>query len=669
MGNRYFWGRYTLEKKYGDAYTSQGNMVRVGVNASSSNPSTSDFEIVAMRNKPNPVGNNKWTYSGEYWVASANIDACDEYSYCIVIYRNASSSLISSLFGTSSIPSGRKTGTLNIDFNTMGGNSNSSLIWGGNYIYWSIFTNGKYWILDGQKYTGSGSGYAGEIVLVNSNKLLSLYNYPDDCYDFHRWYTILKYSQGNFIDRVTSNKSNAYPDNNYQGEYWWNYSYGSDYQRYDNIDPISVTIPNEIKGDDSIQITVEPRNKDVVDNTNNWLGTVTQYNYEYSTGDNQWHNIISNTTSTTYQYTVPLGTPTFQVRVRANDTIGFTSTDYVYSSTVTVKNNDPPTAPGRVTASNVYADQVATITITAATDPNGQVVNYEWQRSVDGGAYSTIQTTGADTLSITDNIGADWGTVAYRVRAKDDYGEWGPYATSETYTINENLLTIAAPPYSLGMQTSPFYYTFSIGITGNPVTTNGITAIVYLDNRQIHEETDLERDEAVSVPIDPRLLGASTHTILVVASKEGYTTAEQSSDFYIEGISAPAGGIIEQLQNSAGQAVIPYTLGQAVIGRDGKDINTIIEEVESNSLKIESGSYSGNGTYGSYNPNTLMTSFEAKMMILSDSTGSTTLTWVGSPTVGNITVNSTTSQISWYANSAANQFNTSGQTYYYTIIG
>jgi len=93
-------------------------------------------------------------------------------------------------------------------------------------------------------------------------------------------------------------------------------------------------------------------------------------------------------------------------------------------------------------------------------------------------------------------------------------------------------------------------------------------------------------------------LSATTHNILIRASKEGYTTAEQSSDFYIEGISAPAGGIIEQLQNSAGQAVLPYTLGQCVIGRDGKDFNTLLEETEAASLKIESGSYSGSGVYG-----------------------------------------------------------------------
>ena len=466
-----------------------------------------------------------------------------------------------------------------------------------------------------------------------------------------------------FIEYISSNHSSEWPS------YSADYDENSDYVFFvskDNqeVDP-SLTLPTTAEGGDTISLTLT-RTQDAIDNR---YGTL-YYTVEYSLDGSGWTTLANETSNQfSFNISIPKGIETVQARAIVSDNLGYTSDDYVYSNTTSVNNNDPPTAPGRVTASNVYADQVATVSITAATDPNGEVVNYEWQRSVDGGAYSTIQTTDADTLSIKDNIGADWGTVAYRVRAKDDYGEWGPYATSETYTINENLLTIAAPSYSLGMQTSPFYYTFSVGITGNPVTTNGITAIVYLDNRQIHEETDLEKDESVSVPIDPRLLSATTHSILVVASKEGYTTAEQSSDFYIEGISAPAGGIIEQLQNSAGQAVLPYTLGQCVIGRDGKDINTLLEETEAASLKIESGSYSGSGVYGQYNPNTISTSFLPKMFTVTDATGSSSLVWTGSPSVNNIVINATSSGISWYGTSATNQFNSSGQTYYYTVIG
>ena len=469
--------------------------------------------------------------------------------------------------------------------------------------------------------------------------------------------TVPYYVQGSFIAYLSSSNSSAYPSNSYTGSYWY-VSEGSD-----NIDAVEVILPAEVKGGEDMEVQVTPSN------SKKYGGNIT-YTIEYNFGSGwQSYGQLGEYDATSFTINVPWGSESAQVRVKAKDDLGFTSSTYTISNQATVDNNDPPTAPGNITVTNVTANNAATISITAATDPDGEVVNYEWGRSIDGNAYSVLQTTDANTLSITDNIGVDWGTVTYRVRAKDDYGEWGPYAVSNVYTVNEGILTIASPSYSLGMLVSPFYYTFSIGITGEPISTNEIHAVVYLDNKQIYEATNLERDESVSVPIDPRLLSATTHSILIVASKEGYTTTEQSSDFYIEGISAPAGGIIEQLQNSAGQAVLPYTLGQCVIGRDGKDFNTLLEETEAASLKIESGSYSGSGVYGQYNPNTISTSFFPKMFTITDATGSSSLVWTGSPSVNGITINATSSGITWYGDSAANQFNSSGQSYYYTVIG
>ena len=489
-----------------------------------------------------------------------------------------------------------------------------------------------------------------------SSKQLTCKNSGDN-YNIYKYNVDSRRVADERLGYVSSAYSNEY-DTGYDGRYYWFT------QSSQEVDP-SLTLPATAEGGDTISLTLT-RTQDAI---NNSYGTL-YYTVEYSLDGSAWTTLADETSNQfSFNISIPKGIETVQARAIVSDNLGYTSDDYVYSNTTSVNNNEPPTAPGRVTASNVTANNTATISITAATDPNGEVVNYEWGRSIDNGSYSVLQTTDANTLSITDNIGVDWGTVTYRVRAKDDYGEWGPYAVSDTYTINEGILTIASPSYSLGMLVSPFYYTFSIGITGKPVSTDEIHAVVYLDNKQIYEATNLEKDESVSVPIDPRLLSATTHSILIVASKEGYTTTEQSSDFYIEGISAPAGGIIEQLQNSAGQAVLPYTLGQCVIGRDGKDINTLLEETEAASLKIESGSYSGSGVYGQYNPNTISTSFLPKMFTVTDATGSSSLVWTGSPSVNNIVINATSSGISWYGTSATNQFNSSGQTYYYTVIG
>lgn len=478
-----------------------------------------------------------------------------------------------------------------------------------------------------------------------------------DNYNIYKYNVSSRLVADDILGYASSANSSEY-DTGYDGRYYWFT------QSAQEVDP-TLTLPATAEGGDTISLTIT-RSQDAI---NNRYGTL-YYTVEYSLAGGAWTPLADETSNQfSFNISIPEGTETVQARVLVSDNLGYTSNDYVYSNTTSVNNNEPPTAPGRVTASNVVANNTATISITAATDSDGEVTNYEWSRSIDGGAYSVLQTTDANTLSITDEIGTDWGTITYRVRAKDDYGEWGPYATSDTYTINEGLLTIAAPSYSLGMLTSPFYYTFSIGITGQPISTDQISAVVYLDNRQIYEASSLKKDESVSVPVDPRLLSATTHTILIRANKEGYTTAEQTSDFYIEGISAPAGGIIEQLQNSAGQAVLPYTLGQCVIGRDGKDFNTLLEETEAASLKIESGSYSGSGVYGQYNPNTISTSFLPKMFTVTDATGSSSLVWTGSPSVNNVVINASSSGISWYGTSATNQFNLSGQTYYYTVIG
>ena len=70
----------------------------------------------------------------------------------------------------------------------------------------------------------------------------------------------------------------------------------------------------------------------------------------------------------------------------------------------------PPPAP--LTCPACVRGGSATITLTAATDPDGTVASYIFERQVDGGAWE--QVAQANSLTQTDPIGEDWGTVAYR---------------------------------------------------------------------------------------------------------------------------------------------------------------------------------------------------------------------------------------------------------------
>lgn len=617
MSTRYIWSVYDLELDY----FWNPEWIWISPLTITTNNGDGEYHLVNMSSLPTNLGDGRGRYNGSYFISGEFSSTWADWPYFLVVANDHGNN--------TQVSNGEGSGTINFTI------------------------DGRYCRLFGE-YNEDGEQKL-EAPLVGSGRLDLTFRVDGDKEGgaFHEYTQGAQYVPGDFLEYVSSSSSSAYTEGQVGQRYYYR-------QSSDNPNPTNINISpsSGLEGGDTVTIQLTaPSSR---------YGTIS-YQYEVDTGNG--YMPIATSTQKTYSYTIPEGSPYIRVRVKSQDNLGYVSTDYKESSQYSVNNNDPPTAPGSVTASNVTANNTATISITAATDPNGEVINYEWSRSIDSGAYSILQTTDANILSITDEIGVDWGTVTYRVRAKDDYGEWGPYAVSDTYTVNEGILTIAAPAYSLGMLTSPFYYTFSIGITGQPVSTNGIDAIVYLDNRQIYEASDLEKDESVSVPVDPRLLSATTHTILIRASKEGYTTAEQSSDFYIEGISAPAGGIIEQLQNSAGQAVLPYTLGQCVIGRDGKDFNTLLEETEAASLKIESGSYSGSGVYGQYNPNTISTSFLPKMFTITDATGSSSLVWTGSPSVNGITINATSSGITWYGSSASNQFNSSGQTYYYTVIG
>lgn len=661
MGNRYLWTQYDLEMEYRVEHN--WNAYSDGYCFSySDNGTARNFWKIGLTKAPTPVGNNSFTYTGDYEIRNYNatLDPQD-CPYMLVYYKNCDTSLANTFFnGSRKTTSGSYNGTLIINSSTLGTSSTSYPCWG--EIFCCGWSAPRYWWLQSRDNTSSSSTrkYAHYVVLSTSSVIS---HEGDNLYSVGYVYTSRDYYRGDKLGYRTSSSSSGYPNGDYTGGYWYEYAYYNN-NRYDNIDPTAISIPDTINANDYITVTITPNPNE---NANSGLGTDTYYTYEYKFGSSgSWTQFQQATTSTTATLQIPAGTESVQVRARASDTLGFTSTTYVTSSTVEVINNYPPSAPGSINVTGVQVDQEATITITEATDTDGYITNYYWERSIDGSAFTQIQKTTNLVLSIKDQISADWGTVAYRVRAKDDYGEYGEYITSATQEIQEGVLMISTPSYNLGEQISPFYFTFQINVTGAPDDTS-VHVDVYLDGR-LKDSQDTNFATDISIPIDPRLLSATTHTIMIIAEKEGYTTAQSSNVFYISGITAPSGGVVEQLQNPTGQAVLPMTLGQCVIGRDGKDINTVIEEVEAAQAKVYSGSYSGTGTYGSGSPNTISVQGTPKMAFIAESGSSSGLMWGGSPTVGNVTFNAASGSLTWYASSASAQYNTTGTNYYYMIL-
>lgn len=577
------------------------------------------------------------------------------------------------------------------DYNTISsGNTIKKIDWSGQaYVADKLVWNGKSFDLEGniekwdfydtgtqeskrgtQKcmalYT-SGNQW-GAIAQVSDGTRVIWYYYHSgthfECNKTTRYYFVTVtssagYERGDLLGYVSSNNTSAYPNNSSSGSYWY-YKLASQ-----QVDATSIEIPgSSADGGDKINITISFPS----DAINNKYGTLTYIlEYSYSGGSwTQFKQIDSPKSNSTFSFEIPQGITSLQIRSQVKDSLQYTSNDYTYSNTITVNNNYPPSAPASIRVMNVQVDQNAIIAITAATDTDGYIANYYWERSIDGGTYQQIQETSASTLSITDTISANWGTVSYRVRAKDDYGDYGDYITSEVYEIQEGILTIATPSYNLGEQISSFYFIFQVNATGQ-ATSNNVSVEIYLDNKLIQsEDTNFSTD--IIVPLYPQYLSSKIHSIKVQAHKEGYTTAETTNIFSVTAIEAPTSGIIEQLQNPDKQNILPVTLGRCVIGRDGKDINTVIEEVEAAQAKVYSGSYSGTGTYGSGSPNTISVQGTPKMAFIAESGSSSGLMWGGSPTVGNVTFNAASGSLTWYASSASAQYNTTGTNYYYMIL-
>lgn len=345
-------------------------------------------------------------------------------------------------------------------------------------------------------------------------------------------------------------------------------SNGTQYRVYehigsDNIDPSAVSSPADPRGGQSTTVTVTPSTGKVYD------GTVS-YRYEYSINGGMSWVLIGTTTETSQQVPIPEGTPSFQARVRAQDDLGFTSSTYVYSEQVTVINNEPPTAPGSISVGQILAGQAVTITLTAATDTDGTVVKYIYERSIDGSGWSQIAEVNA--LTYTDNVGTEWATVAYRACAVDDDGAAGPYVTGETSTVNEGILYISGPAPDMGTVFAIFTAQIGVGVTGTAAS--DVTLYVDMDGQCLYDGL-VDTGETVPIEIDTRLLSSGEHVIAATASKSGYIQASALFKFSTAAGLA-GGGLMMQLSDHTGKAIFPRTVAAAVEGLHVPTAQTVV---------------------------------------------------------------------------------------------
>ena len=519
--------------------------------------------------------------------------------------------------------------------------------------------NGHYDLQTGYMTFTNGSMYYGEWIMnYGAVRLLNGgYKYTAETYQ----QAYIYYVQGSYIDQRSNASSYYYPYDDEDGGYYY-VRQGSD-----EVDPTAVTVPDDIDDGTTITISLTP-------NTGKTFGGTISYTYQYRYNGGSWQTLTT-TTAVTASLAVPKDQySTLEVRVRAQDDMGFTSNTWVSSGVKTIIANQPPTAPG-ISVENVYIGNELEVTLTAATDPDGTVASYVIQRRIDGGAWAQVQS--GTSMTYTETVSDGWGTVAYRAAAVDNEGLQGPWATSQTFDVNPGWVIISGPENDLGDRPVPFSFEFEVGVAGHPAEDNIITQVLY-DGRDLVVDRTFHDHDDIRINIDTKYYAAGVHTLQIIAAKEGYTTAMASYTFNIPAQKDELLKLLESckaeiMQNPEAKAVVPFGLARFIYGDDGRDVNQMCGD----SLKMAQGTYTGTGQVGSSSPNQLTFDFVPQMLIVCDNEHTNPFSdhyilWIGQLGGGSqsVTISVYDKTISWYSHSSAQvQMNTSGKTYRYMALG
>ena len=519
-----------------------------------------------------------------------------------------------------------------------------------------IFVSGYHPDFDtGYMVMSSGHMYYGTIAFLNGTfRILNATDYYRESY--RQSYTY--YDPGTYLDQRSNASSGYYPYDDEDGGYYY-VRQGSD-----EVDPTAVTVPDDIDDGTTITISLTP-------NTGKTFGGTISYTYQYRYNGGSWQTLTT-TTATSTTLSVPKDQySTLEVRVRAQDDMGFTSNTWVSSGSKTIIANRPPTAPG-ISVENVYIGNELEVTLTAATDPDGTVASYVIQRRIDGGAWAQVQA--GTSMTYTETVSDGWGTVAYRAAAVDNEGLQGPWATSHTFDVNPGWVIISGPENDLGDKPVPFPFQFEVGVAGHPAEDNILTRVM-LDGRRVVVDRTFHDHDIITINLNVKYFAAGVHKLQITADKEGYTKAMANYTFNVP---AQTEAILQKLedcnaeifQNHKREAAVPFGLARFIFGDDGRDVNQMCGD----GLKMVQGTYTGTGTGGSSSPNTLACGFRPKVTELY-SLADGSVTALVSPAEGNsgsangITFEVSDTGITWYAANAAAQGNESGKQYAYKIIG
>lgn len=380
------------------------------------------------------------------------------------------------------------------------------------------------------------------------------------------------------------------------------------------------------------------------------VSNVDSYQLQRSSNGGSWQTVY---TGSGTSYSDVAGNWT-QVQYRvASVTMGITS-GYATSTVVTVL---PYVVDSFSVPSQVMQGQNIPLSWTASAAAN----TYILQRNVNGGGWTQIYSGG--NTSYTDTPQSNWTTVQYRVQAGAN-GSYGAYATSASIpVISASALVISGTDGDLGTLTADVPYTVSSD-TGNPITLERYV------NGQLVATTTVQSGFAYSIPVMdlPAGTGSIKISATVQTSSGGPVSASRNWTYTKTPIVFPGTGGVAQLSLNS-QNVFPVSLAEAIRvpsvwgGSLDLALQLLLPMVDAAVISV--GTYTGTGTYGQDNPNTL--EFPSAPTVVTIYGTNQNLVISSTETSGTAYISGNTA--TWYSEtSAADQLNSQGVTYSYVAV-
>ena len=196
----------------------------------------------------------------------------------------------------------------------------------------------------------------------------------------------------------------------------------------------------------------------------------------------------------------------------------------------TVIYNSAPSAPPSITApATCYSGQNINISCAAATDPDGDALTYVFERSVNSGSWTQVQSSAARTFS--EMVSTAWNTLQYRVKAVDTAGNSSAYTTSGAIAVIHNQPpVISGQNADLGVKREDFAYEYSVTDPDKDV----VNVVEKIDGNPFNTRNNITLGATLTLSVSGDTFTALTnaqHTIEIVATDSAGNSATRTLTF------------------------------------------------------------------------------------------------------------------------------------------